>query len=119
MGLKSMIDTQKFQSNVDAAKTASLKFLKSIIGAVEDLQEASDEAAEESDWVNGFKAEILETKNKFDEKWQKIQKKWDEIISKTDNDDDDDDDDNDDEDDDDDNNNEKNYKNKGSKHDKR
>jgi len=116
--LKSMIDTQKFQSNVDAAKTASLKFLKSIIGAVEDLQEASDEAAEESDWVNGFKAEILETKNKFDEKWQKIQKKWDEIISKVD-DDDDDDDDNDDEDDDEDNDNEKHYKNNGSKHDKR
>jgi len=116
--LKSMIDTKKFQSNVDAAKTASLKFLKSIIGAVEDLQEASDEAAEESDWVNGFKAEILETKNKFDEKWQKIQKKWDEIISKVD-DDDDDDDDNDDEDDDEDNDNEKHYKNNGSKHDKR
>merc|ERR1711915_873235 len=103
--LQSMIDTKKFQSNVDAAKTASLKFLKSIIGAVEDLQEASDEAAEESDWVNGFKAEILETKNKFDEKWQKIQKKWDEIISKVDDDDDDDDDDNDDEDDDEDNDN--------------
>merc|ERR1719429_846500 len=88
-----MIDTQKFKSNVDAAKTASLKFLQSIIRAVEDVQEASDDAAEESDWVNGFKAEILETKKKLDEKWIKIQHKWDQIISKTEDDDDEDDDD--------------------------
>jgi len=99
--LKSMIDTQKFKSNVDAAKTASLKFLQSIIGAVEDVQEASDDAAEESDWVNGFKAEILETKKKLDEKWIKIQHKWDQIISKTEDEDNDDDDDEDDDDDDD------------------
>merc|ERR1719461_818889 len=91
--LKSMIDTQKFKSNVDAAKTASLKFLQSIIRAVEDVQEASDDAAEESDWVNGFKAEILETKKKLDEKWIKIQHKWDQIISKTEDEDNDDDDD--------------------------
>jgi len=97
--LKSMIDTQKFKSNVDAAKTASLKFLQSIIGAVEDVQEASDDAAEESDWVNGFKAEILETKKKLDEKWIKIQHKWDQIISKTEDEDNDDDDDEDDDDD--------------------
>jgi len=99
--LKSMIDTQKFKSNVDAAKTASLKFLQSIIGAVEDVQEASDDAAEESDWVNGFKAEILETKKKLDKKWIKIQHKWDQIISKTEDEDNDDDDDEDDDDDDD------------------
>ena len=45
--LKSLMDTDQFNSNIKTAQTASVKFLKSLIGAVDDLRDASEDAAEE------------------------------------------------------------------------
>merc|ERR1719318_755003 len=55
--LKKFVDTEKVKQNMKATQTAAGKLVKSLVGAVKDLKEASEDAAEKSDWINKFKTE--------------------------------------------------------------
>ena len=44
--LKSFVNTEKAKENMKATKIAAGKLVKSLVGAVKDLKEASEEAAE-------------------------------------------------------------------------
>ena len=44
--LKSFVNTEKVKENMKATKIAAGKLVKSLVGAVKDLKEASEEAAE-------------------------------------------------------------------------
>merc|ERR1711892_1356233 len=53
--LKKFVNTEKVKENMKATQTAAGKLVKSLVGAVKDLKEASEDAAEKSDWINKFK----------------------------------------------------------------
>jgi len=99
--LKTFVDTEKVKQNMKATQTAAGKLVKSLVGAVKDLKEASEDAAEKSDWMNKFKSEAIKVKSGLETKWYEIKDKWQKVIvkNKPDNIEDDDDDDDDDEDD--------------------
>merc|ERR1712013_205737 len=65
-------------------------------GAVKNLKEASEDAAEKSDWINKFKSEASKVKTRLENEWYKVKDKWHQVISNENKDHDDDDDDFDD-----------------------
>merc|ERR1712106_486108 len=99
--LKKFVNTEKVKQNMKATQTAAGKLVKSLVGAVKDLKEASEDAAEKSDWINKFKNEAKKVKSGLENKWYEIKDKWQKVVvkneqkhSKEDEDDEDDDDDN-------------------------
>merc|ERR1712106_152092 len=99
--LKKFVNTEKVKENMKATQTAAGKLVKSLVGAVKDLKEASEDAAEKSDWINKFKNEAKKVKSGLENKWYEIKDKWQKVVvkneqkhSKEDEDDEDDDDDN-------------------------
>merc|ERR1711915_177721 len=107
--LKKFVNAEKVKENMKATQTAAGKLVKSLVGAVKDLKEASEDAAEKSiihiekwnsknDWVNKFRYEANKVKTGLESKWFEIKDKWKNVIRHSQ--DDDDDDDNDDDDDD-------------------
>jgi len=113
--LKNFVNTEQVTKNVKATQTAAGKLVKSLVGAVKNLKEASEDAAEKSDWINKFKSEASKVKTRLENEWYKVKDKWHQVISNENEDHDDDDDDYDDDDDDDDNDNDDDYKKKKSK----
>merc|ERR1712013_631894 len=96
--LKNFVNTEQVTKNVKATQTAAGKLVKSLVGAVKNLKEASEDAAEKSDWINKFKSEASKVKTRLENEWYKVKDKWHQVIS-NENKDDDDDDDNDNDDD--------------------
>merc|ERR1711892_858863 len=97
--LKKFVNTEKVKQNMKATQTAAGKLVKSLVGAVKDLKEASEDAAEKSDWINKFKTEANKVKSGLENKWFEIKDKWQKVVVENkQNDDDDDDDDDDDKD---------------------
>merc|ERR1719318_420913 len=109
--LKKFVDTEKVKQNMKATQTAAGKLVKSLVGAVKDLKEASEDAAEKSDWINKFKTEANKVKSGLENKWHEIKDKWQKVVVKNKHDDIDDDDNDDDDDDDDDDDRDKQRKN--------
>merc|ERR1712079_857142 len=68
------------------------KNLKSLLGAVDDLREANEDAAETSNWSDSFNYEAAKIKKALEQKWTKIYNKMQELNMNKDRDDDDDDD---------------------------
>merc|ERR1712080_675160 len=66
-------------------------------GSIKKLKEASEEAADKSDWVKKFKYEAAKVKTKLETKWEEITEKWQKGNKDDDDDDDDDEDDDEDE----------------------
>merc|ERR1712013_877250 len=108
--LKNFVNTEQVTKNVKATQTAAGKLVKSLVGAVKNLKEASEDAAEKSDWINKFKSEASKVKTRLENEWYKVKDKWHQVISNENKDDYDDDDD-----DDDDNDNDDDYMKKKSK----
>merc|ERR1711915_656985 len=100
--LKKFVNAEKVKENMKATQTAAGKLVKSLVGAVKDLKEASEDAAKKSDWVNKFRYEANKVKTGLESKWFEIKDKWQNVIRHSQDDDDDDDNDDDDDDDDDD-----------------
>merc|ERR1719317_1332442 len=81
-------------------------------GAIKNLKEASEDAAEKSDWINKFKSEASKVKTRLENEWYKVKDKWHQVISNENEDHDDDDDDYDAYDDDDDGDDKRHSKSK-------
>merc|ERR1712113_1350947 len=79
--------------NLKTFQVASEKFLKSLLGAVDDLREANEDAAETSNWSDSFNYEAPKIKKALEQKWTKIYNKMQELNMNKDRDDDDHDDD--------------------------
>merc|ERR1712128_33683 len=106
--LKKFVNTEKVKQNIKTTQTAAGKLVNSLVGAVKDLKEASEDAAEKSiihiekwnshnDWINKFKTEANKVKSGLENKWYEIKDKWQKVVvkneqkhSKEDEDDDDD-----------------------------
>eukprot|EP00092_Neocalanus_flemingeri_P017260 GFUD01018663.1.p1 GENE.GFUD01018663.1~~GFUD01018663.1.p1 ORF type:complete len:1094 (+),score=426.85 GFUD01018663.1:58-3339(+) len=80
--LKKFVDTEKVKQNMKATKTAAGKLVKSLVGAVKDLKEASEDAAEKSDWIGKFKTEAIKVKSGLETKWYEIKDKWQKVVVK-------------------------------------
>merc|ERR1712243_371590 len=65
--------------------------VKSLVGSIKKLKEASEEAADKSDWVKKFKYEAAKVKTKLETKWEEITEKWQKGFKDDDDDDDDED----------------------------
>eukprot|EP00092_Neocalanus_flemingeri_P001652 GFUD01001762.1.p1 GENE.GFUD01001762.1~~GFUD01001762.1.p1 ORF type:complete len:1286 (-),score=466.67 GFUD01001762.1:638-4495(-) len=97
--LKKFVDTEKVKQNMKATKTAAGKLVKSLVGAVKDLKEASEDAAEKSDWIGKFKTEAIKVKSGLETKWYEIKDKWQKVVVKNKHEDEDEDEDDHDDDD--------------------
>merc|ERR1712098_735534 len=95
--LKKFVDADGVKENVKATKEAAANLVKSLVGSIKKLKEASEEAADNSDWVKKFKYEAAKVKSKLETKWEEITEKWQKGIKDDDDDDDDEDDDDEDE----------------------
>merc|ERR1712241_385207 len=78
-------------NDLKTLQVASEKFLKSLLGAVDDLREANEDAAETSNWSDSFNYEAAKIKKALEQKWTKIYNKMQELNMNEDIDDDDDD----------------------------
>merc|ERR1712179_861979 len=110
--LKNFVNGNLLSSNMKSLKIASLKFLKSLLGAVKDIKEANEENRGKSWFRNKFAEELSEVKEELNSKWNQIFKKWKSVTSgdySRDKDDDDEEDDDDDDNDDDDKRNKEKY----------
>merc|ERR1719167_567781 len=96
--LKKFVNAEKVKENMKATQTAAGKLVKSLVGAVKDLKEASEDAAEKSDWVNKFRYEANKVKTGLESKWFEIKDKWQNVVRQSQEDDDEEDDDDDDDD---------------------
>merc|ERR1711915_1050807 len=74
--LKKFVNAEKVKENMKATQTAAGKLVKSLVGAVKDFKEASEDAAEKSDWVNKFRYEANKVKTGLESKWFEIKDKW-------------------------------------------
>merc|ERR1711992_345200 len=90
--LKTFITPNDVPKNLKTLKVASEKFLKSLLGAVDDLREANEDAAETNNWSDSFNYEAAKIKKALEQKWTKIYNKMQELNMNEDRDDDDDDD---------------------------
>merc|ERR1712217_471297 len=91
--LKTFITPNSVPKNLKTFQIASEKFLKSLLGAVDDLREANEDAAETSNWSDSFNYEAAKIKKALEQKWTKIYNKMQELNMNKDRDDDDHDDD--------------------------
>merc|ERR1712038_1401081 len=89
--LKTFITPSSVPKNLKTFQVASEKFLKSLLGAVDDLREANEDAAETSNWSESFNFEAAKIKKALEQKWTKIYNKMQELNMNKDRDDDDDD----------------------------
>merc|ERR1712079_710488 len=90
--LKTFITPNSVPKNLKTFQVASEKFLKSLLGAVDDLREANEDAAETSNWSDSFNYEAAKIKKALEQKWTKIYNKMQELNMNKDRDDDDNDD---------------------------
>merc|ERR1719312_325930 len=74
--LKNFVNTEQATETVKATQTAAGKLVKSLVGAVKKLKEASEDAAEKSDWINKFKSEASKVKTRLENEWYKVKDKW-------------------------------------------
>merc|ERR1712038_1526509 len=88
--LKTFITPNSVPKNLKTFQVASEKFLKSLLGAVDDLREANEDAAETSNWSDSFNYEAAKIKKALEQKWTKIYNKMQELNMNKDRDDDDD-----------------------------
>merc|ERR1712173_384530 len=90
--LKTFITPNDVPKNLKTLQVASEKFLKSLLGAVDDLREANEDAAETNNWSDSFNYEAAKIKKALEQKWTKIYNKMQELNMNEDRDDDDNDD---------------------------
>merc|ERR1712176_1410127 len=98
--LKMFVNGNLLSSNMKSLKIASLKFLKSLLGAVKDIKEANEENSGKSWFKKKFAEELSEVKEELNSKWNKIFQKWKSVTAHDDSKREDDDEDEDDDDDD-------------------
>merc|ERR1712113_337328 len=88
-----MGDSEGVQQRMQATRVAVAKLVKSLVGSVASLKEASEDAAEKTDWASKFEVEASKMKSSLDRRWQEIKAKWEQIVKEEKAEDDDDNDD--------------------------
>merc|ERR1712062_415488 len=91
--LRKFVDTDGVKQHMQATRIAAAKLVKSLVGSVASLKEATEDAAEETDWASKFEVETSKMKSSLDKRWQEIKGKWEQIVKEEKEEDDDDDDD--------------------------
>merc|ERR1712004_408140 len=91
--LRKFVDTDGVKQHMQATRIAAAKLVKSLVGSVASLKEATEDAAEKTDWASKFEVEASKMKSSLDKRWQEIKAKWEQIVNEEKEDDDDDDDD--------------------------
>merc|ERR1712109_217467 len=91
--LRKFVDTDGVKHHMQATRIAAAKLVKSLVGSVAFLKEATEDAAEKTDWASKFEVEASKMKSSLDKRWQEIKDKWEKIVKEEKEEDDDDDDD--------------------------
>merc|ERR1712107_151306 len=87
--LRKFVDTDGVKQHMQATRIAAAKLVKSLVGSVASLKEATDDAAEKTDWASKFEVEASKMKSSLDKRWQEIKAKWEQIVKEEKEDDDD------------------------------
>merc|ERR1712004_517247 len=91
--LRKFADTDGVKQHMQATRIAAAKLVKSLVGSVASLKEATEDAAEKTDWASKFEVEASKMKSSLDKRWQEIKAKWEQIVEEDKEEDDDDEDD--------------------------
>merc|ERR1719249_428960 len=91
--LRKFVDSEGVQEHMQATRVAAAKLVKSLVGSVASLKEASEDAAEKTDWASKFEREAAKMKSSLEKRWSEIRAKWEQAVKENEEDEDDDDDD--------------------------
>merc|ERR1719249_493713 len=91
--LRKFVNSEGVQEHMQATRVAAAKLVKSLVGSVASLKEASEDAAEKTDWASKFEREAAKMKSSLEKRWSEIRAKWEQAVKENEEDEDDDDDD--------------------------
>merc|ERR1711974_140154 len=74
--LRKFVDSDGVQQHMQATRVAAAKLVKSLVGSVASLKEASEDAAEKTDWASKFEREAARMKSSLEKRWGEIRGKW-------------------------------------------
>merc|ERR1711934_1174694 len=89
--LRKFVDNDGVQQHGQATRMGAAKLLKSLVGSVASLKEATEDAAEKTDWASKFEKEAAKMKSSLEKRWGEIRGKWEEAVKENEEDEDDDD----------------------------
>merc|ERR1719460_1928938 len=91
--LRKFVDTEGVQQHMQATRVAAAKLVKSLVGSVASLKEASEDAAEKTDWASKFEKEAAKMKSSLEKRWGEIRGKWEQAVKENEEDEEDEEDD--------------------------
>merc|ERR1712032_1378109 len=89
--LRNFVDSEGVQEHMQATRVAAAKLVKSLVGSVASLKEASEDAAEKTDWASKFEREAAKMKSSLEKRWGEIRGKWEQAVRENEEDEEDDD----------------------------
>merc|ERR1712032_695497 len=91
--LRNFVDSEGVQEHMQATRVAAAKLVKSLVGSVASLKEASEDAAEKTDWASKFEREAAKMKSSLEKRWGEIRGKWEQAVRENEEDEEDEEDD--------------------------
>merc|ERR1712008_227139 len=91
--LRKFVDSEGVQQHMQATRVAAAKLVKSLVGSVASLKEASEDAAEKTDWASKFEREAAKMSSSLERRWADIRGKWEQAVKKNEEDEEEEDDD--------------------------
>merc|ERR1711971_598900 len=91
--LRKFVDSEGVQEHMQATRVAAAKLVKSLVGSVASLKEASEDAAEKTDWASKFEREAAKMKSSLEKRWGEIRGKWEQAVKENDEDEEEEEDD--------------------------
>merc|ERR1719209_1908588 len=91
--LRNFVDSEGVQEHMQATRVAAAKLVKSLVGSVASLKEASEDAAEKTDWASKFESEAAKMKSSLEKRWGEIRGKWEQAVKENEEDEEDEEDD--------------------------
>merc|ERR1712222_9865 len=88
--LRNFVDSEGVQEHMQATRVAAAKLVKSLVGSVASLKEASEDAAEKTDWASKFEREAAKMKSSLEKRWGEIRGKWEQAVRENEEEEDDD-----------------------------
>merc|ERR1711881_301345 len=80
--LRKFVDTEGVQKHMQATRVAAAKLVKSLVGSVASLKEASEDAAEKTDWASKFERSAAKMKSSLEKRWAEIRGNWEKAVVK-------------------------------------
>merc|ERR1719460_1670570 len=91
--LRKFVDNDGVQQHMQATRIAAAKLVKSLVGSVASLKEATEDAAEKTDWASKFEREAAKMKSSLEKRWGEIRGKWEQAVKENEEEDEDEEDD--------------------------